>query len=411
MENQYLNDIVIKASMKRDCKGSFNLVKSALVHRAGLEEEIVMINDLLSHYIDIPELVDSEVLSRLNEANEANEVNEDLVKVILPRGHSFHVSEEKADEIETHLSRTQRNEKIKAITPPIVKKGASLECVGSKNVKGRKLKFTIGQIYIVQNVKSHHQKQISMKNDQGAIKWYSNSTIKIAFKEISTQHNSIAEVGDIFSCFKLLPKARAKFVLHAEYIVQKVKNDHRKNIAIRDEEAVLRWYSNKKFLNQFKKKIKEEHLESKQLVKKEDEVKLEISPAVGYEGSEQRDCIERYIRVRWGINPKCTRCGGDGILISVGHFKCFTEDLCGVYFNYTTNTIFEGSKVPFDKWFSFIDLIIQTKGQIRASEISDKLQVSVFIAEDMIKRVKNISPLSSFNNYLKATVKQIDHGK
>ncbi len=83
----------------------------------------------------------------------------------------------------------------------------------------------------------------------------------------------------------------------------------------------------------------------------------------------QMACIEHLEKIRWKGNPKCPHCQNpnvarknesqdEGKVGRIGRWNCFE---CQASFKVTCGMIFHGAKIPLQKWFLAISLILNAK--------------------------------------------------
>jgi transposase-like protein len=89
----------------------------------------------------------------------------------------------------------------------------------------------------------------------------------------------------------------------------------------------------------------------------------------------QKDCLEHLEYLRWGDTPTCPNCGS----VNVTQFKnelrwhCNDENLS---FSVLKNTIFEGTRLPLQKWFYAIHLMLSAKKGLSGMQLSRNLDVA-----------------------------------
>ena len=105
---------------------------------------------------------------------------------------------------------------------------------------------------------------------------------------------------------------------------------------------------------------------------------------------DQEACIEHLERVRWGDAPFCPHCGvtnvarkGDGH--RVGRWNCHG---CKSSFNVLSGTIFEKTKIPLQKWFLGIGLIVSAKKSLSSCQLARDLDLNQKSAWYMMQRVR-----------------------
>ena len=105
---------------------------------------------------------------------------------------------------------------------------------------------------------------------------------------------------------------------------------------------------------------------------------------------DQEACIEHLENVRWGDSPYCPHCGSfkvspkaDGDRI--GRWNC--QD-CKSSFNVLSGTIFEKTKLPLQKWFMAIGLIINAKKSLSSCQLARDLDLNQKSAWYMQHRIR-----------------------
>ena len=94
---------------------------------------------------------------------------------------------------------------------------------------------------------------------------------------------------------------------------------------------------------------------------------------------DQESCIEHLERLRWRGTPVCSHCGGmrikrkkeDG-LGRVGRWQCAD---CRASFKVTCGTVFHGTKIPLQKWFLAIALMMNAKKSLSSYQLSRDLDL------------------------------------
>ena len=79
--------------------------------------------------------------------------------------------------------------------------------------------------------------------------------------------------------------------------------------------------------------------------------------------SDQESCIKHLEAVRWGEHPQCPHCESDHVAPKrehgrTGRWNCH---LCKSSFNVLSGTLFQGTKIPLQKWFVAIILLANAK--------------------------------------------------
>ena len=105
---------------------------------------------------------------------------------------------------------------------------------------------------------------------------------------------------------------------------------------------------------------------------------------------DQEACLEHLENVRWGDNPHCPHCGSvhvgrkdDGY--RQGRWNCHG---CRSSFNVLSGTILEKTKVPLQKWFMAIGLMVNAKKSLSSCQLARDLELNQKTAWFMQKRIR-----------------------
>jgi len=110
-----------------------------------------------------------------------------------------------------------------------------------------------------------------------------------------------------------------------------------------------------------------------------------------YFGNEET-CVVYLEKLRWPhrvVSPfdrespvyRCTGC----------RYKCRNTNK---YFNVKTNTIFEGSKIPLQKWFLAIHLYAISRARITSTSLAQELDIPQRTGYSVLKKIRTIVNLS-----------------
>ncbi len=103
---------------------------------------------------------------------------------------------------------------------------------------------------------------------------------------------------------------------------------------------------------------------------------------------DQESCIQHLEQVRWGDKPKCPYCGSE-------HTYKRTSDLrhhcnsCKKSFSVTVGTIFHDTRIPLQKWFLAISLILNAKKGISSRQLGRDLEVNKDTAWRMGMKIRD----------------------
>ena len=105
---------------------------------------------------------------------------------------------------------------------------------------------------------------------------------------------------------------------------------------------------------------------------------------------DQEACIEHLENIRWGDHPHCPHCGslkvarkGEGE--RVGRWNCHD---CHASFNVLSGTIFQKTRVPLQKWFLAIGLMVNAKKSLSSCQMSRDLDLTQPTAWYMQQRIR-----------------------
>ncbi len=92
----------------------------------------------------------------------------------------------------------------------------------------------------------------------------------------------------------------------------------------------------------------------------------------------QEACIEHLETVRWNDNPTCPYCKSDKVarkneLDKVGRWNCHA---CKSSFNVLSGTIMQKTKVPLQKWFLAIGLMVNAKKSLSSCQLARDLELN-----------------------------------
>ena len=104
----------------------------------------------------------------------------------------------------------------------------------------------------------------------------------------------------------------------------------------------------------------------------------------------QESCLAHLERVRWGDNPGCPKCGSVRVAPKAdghreGRWNCHD---CHVSFNVLSGTIFEKTKLPLQKWFLAIGLIVNAKKSLSSHQLARDLDLNQKSAWYMLQRIR-----------------------
>lgn len=100
-------------------------------------------------------------------------------------------------------------------------------------------------------------------------------------------------------------------------------------------------------------------------------------------------CVELLEKMRWGDKIKCAYCGSENTNTYMARGKkvhyCNT---CIHSFSATVGTIFHSTKIPLNKWFILISLMLNAKKGLSACQASRDLGIRRMTVWSMMHRVR-----------------------
>ena len=105
---------------------------------------------------------------------------------------------------------------------------------------------------------------------------------------------------------------------------------------------------------------------------------------------DQDACLEHLESVRWGDEPHCPHCGGITVARKAdgerkGRWNC--RD-CKSSFNVLSGTVMEKTRLPLQKWFLAIGLVINAKKSLSSHQLSRDLDMNQKSAWFMQQRIR-----------------------
>jgi transposase-like protein len=105
---------------------------------------------------------------------------------------------------------------------------------------------------------------------------------------------------------------------------------------------------------------------------------------------DQEACIEHLENVRWADDPYCPLCGATSVARKseserVGRWNCHA---CKASFNVLSGTIFEKTKLPLQKWFLAIGIIVNAKKSVSSHQLARDLDLNQKSAWYMQQRIR-----------------------
>lgn len=105
---------------------------------------------------------------------------------------------------------------------------------------------------------------------------------------------------------------------------------------------------------------------------------------------DQEACIEHLENIRFGETPYCPHCGSVSVARKcdgdrVGRWNCHA---CKSSFNVLSGTIFEKTRVPLQKWFLAIGLMVNAKKSVSSPQLARDLDLTRQTALYVQKRIR-----------------------
>ena len=104
----------------------------------------------------------------------------------------------------------------------------------------------------------------------------------------------------------------------------------------------------------------------------------------------QEACINHLEDARWNQKPQCPLCGNDDVARTatkgrVGRWNCHK---CKSSFNVLSGTIFQGTKIPLQKWFVAIAILLNAKKSVSSCQLARDLSMNQKSAWFMAMRIR-----------------------
>src|SRR4051812_49350150 len=101
----------------------------------------------------------------------------------------------------------------------------------------------------------------------------------------------------------------------------------------------------------------------------------------------QESCIRHLEQVRWGDLPVCAYCGSTNTYPLKGELRHHCN-ACRKSFSVTIGTIFFDTRLPMQKWFLAISLILNAKKGISSRQLARDLKLPVKTAWSVAHRIR-----------------------
>lgn len=101
----------------------------------------------------------------------------------------------------------------------------------------------------------------------------------------------------------------------------------------------------------------------------------------------QADCIRHLEKARWPNKPICTYCGSDKTTKRNSDFR-HQCNACNKSFSVTVGTILHDTRMPLQKWFLAISLVLNAKKGISSRQLARDLDLPVKTAWSVAHRIR-----------------------
>ena len=101
----------------------------------------------------------------------------------------------------------------------------------------------------------------------------------------------------------------------------------------------------------------------------------------------QKSCISHLEEKRWGHEPKCPYCGSE----NTNHLKNQLRHHCNgcrKSYSVTVGTIFHDTKIPLQKWFLLISLMLNAKKGLSACQAARDINIRRPTVWSMMHRIR-----------------------
>ena len=105
---------------------------------------------------------------------------------------------------------------------------------------------------------------------------------------------------------------------------------------------------------------------------------------------DHESCLEHLERVRWNHTPKCPSCESENVARKADGFRQgrWNCHFCRSSFNVLSGTIFQKTKIPLQKWFLAISIIINAKKGVSSCQLARDLDMNQKSAWFMGMRIR-----------------------
>ena len=105
---------------------------------------------------------------------------------------------------------------------------------------------------------------------------------------------------------------------------------------------------------------------------------------------DQEACLEHLEKIRWAGDPYCPHCGSDhvgrkGESDRIGRWNCHS---CHASFNVLVGTIFFKTRIPLQKWFLAVCLVLNAKKSLSSPQLARDLNLTQPTALRIMKQIR-----------------------
>ena len=106
---------------------------------------------------------------------------------------------------------------------------------------------------------------------------------------------------------------------------------------------------------------------------------------------DQQACLTQLEATRWGDDPRCPHCHSPNVArkrdgARLGRWNCHA---CRSSFNVLAKTIFSGTRVPLQKWFLAISLVVNAKKSLSSHQLARDLSLTQQTAWYLLHRIRH----------------------
>ncbi len=102
----------------------------------------------------------------------------------------------------------------------------------------------------------------------------------------------------------------------------------------------------------------------------------------------KQDCYKHLEKVRWTNKPECPYCKSKNNSTSVPKENRYHCNMCNMSYSVTIGTVFQNTKLDFQKWFLAMSLVLNAKKGISARQLARDIEVTKDTAWFMLMRLR-----------------------